>query len=135
MSLAIAPNWNVVDGSLVELSTYFGIEPFMDRIPLGTTRTVLLSGRTRVDGAQIATLKLGGLLRASLSSYVTAVHGGWTPTQTSTKCTLRATDTGGTERRYNVYADLPLQDTDYEVVTHDTFRDLVITYRIISISS
>lgn len=135
MTVAIAPNWNVANGSLVEMSTYFGLEPFTDRVPLGDTKTVLLSGRSRVDGEQVITMRLSGLLRSSLSSYITAVHGSWTPSTTSVKCTLRATDLGGTEKRYNVYADFPLQGTDYEVVNHDEYRDLVITFRIIAIST
>lgn len=105
------------------------------RIPRGSVVTRAFSGHEVIDGWQEIALQqvgepYGVTLFANLSTYVTAVHGGWTGEDVT--ISIKADGLAGTYVYANVIAHFPQIGTDYVHVDSTYVRDLTLRFTLLN---
>ena len=120
-----ASGWNAALVAFVNYETTFSI-PYLSsplRIPRGSVTSEALSGHEVIDGWRKVSLEqLGdpnGVTKfADLSTYVTAVHGGWAGADA--EIALKTRDLDGSFVYYNCIAHFPEIGQDYSLNPMDS---------------
>lgn len=106
-----------------------------DRLPRGGVVRRAVSGHETIDGWRLAVLRqvgdpFGFTKFSELSTYVTAIHGGWDGEDA--EISLYTDGLSGSYAYYNVIAHFPKIGQDYTHQDSTWARDLALRYTILS---
>lgn len=133
-----ATGWDALIADLINFETTFSNALWApDRISPGTVVSRTASGHEVIDGWQEVVIRqvgdpFGYTKFSELTTYVTAVHGGWTGEDA--EISLHADLISGSYGYFNVIAHLPRLGRDYShVELHDDYvRDLGLRYTLVN---